>query len=123
MTIQDRIKEMIKYKGLQVIPSELEGKLVDHPDIEDAAVVGQWVDGKATELPVGFVVLSRRAKENDLKTVTDGIHSWLNAKVANHKRLRGGIHFVDQIPKSPSGKILRRQLKEMLKTKKPKASL
>lgn len=123
VTIQDRIKEMIKYKGLQVIPSELEGKLVDHPDIEDAAVVGQWVDERATELPVGFVVLSRQPKESDLKTVTNGIHSWLNAKVANHKRLRGGIYVVEQIPKSQSGKILRRQLKEMLKSKKPKASL
>lgn len=123
VTIHDRIKEMIKYKGLQVIPSELEGKLVDHPDVEDAAVVGQWVDEKATELPVGFVVLSRQAKGRDIQAVIDGIHSWLNAKVANHKRLRGGVHVVEQIPKSPSGKILRRQLKEMLKSRKPKASL
>lgn len=123
ITIQDRIKEMIKYKGLQVIPSELEGKLVDHPDVEDAAVVGKWVDEQATEFPVGFVVLNDQAKGADVKKVTDGIHSWLNLKIANHKRLRGGIHVVDQIPKSPSGKILRRQLKEMLKSKKPKARL
>lgn len=123
VAIQDRIKEMIKYKGLQVIPSELEGKLVDHPDVEDAAVVGKWVDEQATELPVGFVVLSSQARSADVKAVIDGIHSWLNLKIANHKRLRGGIHVVDQIPKSPSGKILRRQLKEMLKSKKPKAQL
>jgi acyl-CoA synthetase (AMP-forming)/AMP-acid ligase II len=123
VAIHDRIKEMIKYKGLQVIPSELEGKLIGHPDIEDAAVVGQWVDEMATELPVGFVVLSRKAKEKDAKTVIDGIHSWLNPKIANHKRCRGGIHVVDRIPKSPSGKILRRQLKDMLKSKKSKARL
>lgn len=123
VTIQDRIKEMIKYKGMQVIPSELEGKLVDHPDIEDAGVVGMWVDEMATELPVGFVVLSHQARERDTGAVIDEIHSWLNAKVANHKRLRGGIHVLDQIPKSPSGKILRRQLKDLLKSKKQKAHL
>ncbi|KAJ5690786.1 hypothetical protein N7462_005178 [Penicillium macrosclerotiorum] len=123
IAIQDRIKEMIKYKGLQVIPSELEGKLIDHPDIEDAGVVGVWVEDRATELPLAFVVLSRQAKGRDLKTVLDGVHSWLNTKIANHKRLRGGIRVVDQIPKSPSGKILRRQLKELLKNTKPMAKL
>lgn len=123
VTIQDRIKEMIKYKGMQVIPSELEGKLIDHPDIEDAGVVGMWVDDMATELPVGFVVLSRQAQSQDAKAVISGIQSWLNPKIANHKRLRGGIHVLNQIPKSPSGKILRRELKDLLKSKKPKAQL
>ncbi|KGO76371.1 AMP-dependent synthetase/ligase [Penicillium italicum] len=123
VTIQDRIKEMIKYKGLQVIPSELEGKLVDHPDVEDAAVTGMWVDDRATELPVGFVVLSRQAKDRDQKAVLDGIHAWLNERVANHKRLRGGIHVLAQIPKSPSGKILRRQLRDLLKSQAPRARL
>ena len=123
VAIHDRIKEMIKYKGLQVIPSELEGKLVDHPDIEDAGVVGLWVDDRATELPVAFVTLSSKAKSQDVKTVIEGIHAWLNPKIGNHKRLRGGIFVVDSIPKSPSGKILRRQLKDLLKSKKPKAHL
>ncbi|CAI7634221.1 unnamed protein product [Penicillium glandicola] len=123
VTIQDRIKEMIKYKGLQVIPSELEGKLVDHPDVEDAAVTGIWVDDRATELPVGFVVLSRQAQSRDQKAVLDGIHAWLNERIANHKRLRGGIHVLSQIPKSPSGKILRRQLRDLLKSQVPKARL
>lgn len=123
VSIHDRIKEMIKYKGLQVIPSELEGKLIDHPDVEDAAVVGKWVDDRATELPVGFLVLSRQAKGRDEKTVIAGINSWLNERVANHKRLRGGIHLLAQIPKSPSGKILRREVKELLKSKSPKARL
>ncbi|KAJ5638599.1 hypothetical protein N7528_000989 [Penicillium herquei] len=123
VTIQDRIKEMIKYKGLQVIPSELEGKLVDHPDIEDAGVVGMWAEERATELPVAFVVLRQQAKSKDLKTVAEGINAWLNPKIANHKRLRGGIFVLDQIPKSPSGKILRRQLKDLLKSKKPRAQL
>ena len=123
ITILDRIKEMIKYKGMQVIPSELEGKLVDHPDIDDAGVVGMWVDDRATELPVAFVVLRQGSREKEANVVTEGIHSWLNPKIANHKRLRGGVFIIDQIPKSPSGKILRRQLKELLKSKKPKAKL
>lgn len=123
ITILDRIKEMIKYKGMQVIPSELEGKLVDHPDIDDAGVVGMWADDRATELPVAFVVLRQASRSKDSKAVIEGIHSWLNSRIANHKRLRGGVFIVDEIPKSPSGKILRRQLKELLKSKAPKARL
>ncbi|KAI9371237.1 hypothetical protein BJX61DRAFT_548386 [Aspergillus egyptiacus] len=122
VSIQDRIKEMIKYKGLQVIPSELEGKLVDHPDVEDAAVTGLWVDEMATELPVGFIVLSRTARAREQAGVLKEINVWLNERVANHKRLRGGIVVLEVIPKSPSGKILRRELKERLK-KMPKARL
>ncbi|KAJ5497496.1 AMP-dependent synthetase/ligase [Penicillium fimorum] len=123
VAILDRIKEMIKYKGLQVIPSELEGKLLEHPDVEDAAVTGIWVEDKATELPVGFVVLSRQAKDKDQKVALDGIHAWLNERVSNHKRLRGGIQVLSQIPKSPSGKILRRELRDLLKSQVPKARL
>ncbi|KAL1969437.1 hypothetical protein VTN77DRAFT_8875 [Rasamsonia byssochlamydoides] len=117
VTISDRIKEMIKYKGLQVIPSELEGKLLEHADVADAAVVGVWVEEQATELPVGFVVLRQGRAQTDQakKKLVEGIHHWLNQRVANHKRLRGGIRIVDAIPKSPSGKILRRQLKELVK--------
>ncbi|KIW23841.1 uncharacterized protein PV07_12010 [Cladophialophora immunda] len=115
LTIVDRIKEMFKYKGLQVIPSELEGKLLEHPDIEDSCVVPQWVEEQATHVPVGFVVISQKAKARGEKNVVADIDKWLNARVANHKKLRGGIHVIDAIPKSPSGKILRRELARMLK--------
>lgn len=117
LAIVDRIKELIKYKGLQVIPSELEGKLLEHPDIADACVVGIWVEEQATELPVGFIVVKPSAKAKDNKAIVDGVHNWLNSRVANHKKLRGGLYIVDEIPKSTSGKILRRQLKDSLKTK------
>ncbi len=117
LTIVDRIKEMFKYKGLQVIPSELEGKLLECPDIEDSCIVPQWAEEQATHLPVGFVVINQKAKAKDEKAVVEGIHSWLNARVANHKKLRGGIYVIDTIPKSPSGKILRRELAAMLKEK------
>jgi len=117
LSIVDRIKELIKYKGLQVIPSELEGKLLEHPDIADACVVGIWVEEQATELPVGFIVVKPNAKNKDKKAIVDSIHQWLNSRVANHKKLRGGLYIVDEIPKSASGKILRRQLKDSLRTK------
>ncbi|KAJ0424967.1 hypothetical protein BJY00DRAFT_326087 [Aspergillus carlsbadensis] len=118
IALHDRIKEMIKYKGMQVIPSELEGKLLSHPDVVDAAVVGVWVEEMATELPAAFVVLRGGPDTKDdgkvVDKVVEGIQTWLNARVANHKRLRGGVHVVESIPKSPSGKILRRVLKQQV---------
>lgn len=112
-TLSDRIKEMIKYKGFQVTPSEIEGQLVEHPYIDDAGVVGRWVEEQATEVPVAFVVLRPGIQKTE-QAVRD-IHQWLNAKVANHKRLRGGLRIVEAIPRSASGKILRRQLRDLLK--------
>lgn len=105
--ITDRVKELIKYKGFQVAPAELEGLLVDHTDVQDAGVIGIYDKNQATELPRAYIVSSKK----DEKTAED-IQTWLAGKVANHKRLRGGIRFVDEIPKSASGKILRRMLKE-----------
>ncbi|KAI9037062.1 uncharacterized protein KD926_000848 [Aspergillus affinis] len=93
ITIQDRIKEMVKYKGLQVIPSELEGKLIDHPDVVDAAVIGAWVEERATELPTAFVTLRSGVNGNgnrETDKVVEGIQTWLNGQVANHKQLPGG---------------------------------
>jgi acyl-CoA synthetase (AMP-forming)/AMP-acid ligase II len=119
LTIVDRIKEMFKYKGMQVIPSELEGKLLEHQDVEDSCVVPWWVEEEATHLPVGFVVLSAKAKERPQREVIDGIHFWLNHRIANHKKLRGGIFAIDAVPKSTSGKILRRQAAELLKSMVP----
>jgi acyl-coenzyme A synthetase/AMP-(fatty) acid ligase len=103
----------------------LEALLLEHPDIDDAAVVGQWVEERATEVPVAFVVLRKGAlSERDSAAVTSAIYSWLNPRIANHKRLRGGIRYVEAIPKSASGKILRRELRVMLKnSEKLKARL
>ncbi|ETN38677.1 uncharacterized protein HMPREF1541_06714 [Cyphellophora europaea CBS 101466] len=111
LTITDRVKELIKYKGFQVPPAELEGYLADHPLVDDVAVVG--VDSKdlGTEVPRAYVV-----RKGGLKAVQPGdeqqIVQWMNQKVASHKKLRGGVGFVEQVPKSVSGKILRRLLKE-----------
>lgn len=112
IVIHDRIKEMIKYKGLQVIPSELEGKLLEHSDVQDCAVTSVWDPSQATELPLAFIVLGPNARNEPSEIVIERINRWLNQRIANHKRLRGGIRLVDSIPKNPSGKILRRKLKE-----------
>ncbi|KFY09376.1 hypothetical protein V491_08207 [Pseudogymnoascus sp. VKM F-3775] len=115
--ITDRVKELIKYKGFQVPPAELEGKLLSHPDIEDAAVIGVYKPEQATEVPMAYIVLSMGSVGDAAKERQ--IMEWLSARVANHKRLRGGIKWVDKVPKSPSGKILRRVLRIRAQEKKP----
>ncbi|XP_022118811.2 4-coumarate--CoA ligase 1 [Pieris rapae] len=110
--IIDRIKELIKYNAWQVSPSELEAILLKHGDVKDAAVIGA-PDSSAGELPTAFVV----KKENSLITDTE-IRQFVDTKVASWKKLRGGVIFVDSIPKNPSGKILRRQLKQLLMDKR-----
>eukprot|EP01114_Cavostelium_apophysatum_P019142 TRINITY_DN6081_c0_g1_i1.p1 TRINITY_DN6081_c0_g1~~TRINITY_DN6081_c0_g1_i1.p1 ORF type:complete len:538 (+),score=64.11 TRINITY_DN6081_c0_g1_i1:35-1648(+) len=102
--IVDRVKELIKFKGFQVPPAELEAILVTHPAVADAAVV-PVPDIEAGELPRAFIVLKPNAKISESE-----IAKWLEDRVAPHKKLRGGIIFIDSIPKTASGKILRRVL-------------
>uniref|UniRef100_A0ACD5UXW9 Uncharacterized protein n=1 Tax=Avena sativa TaxID=4498 RepID=A0ACD5UXW9_AVESA len=114
--IVDRIKELIKYKGFQVAPAELEAILLSHPSVEDAAVFG-LPDEEAGEVPVSCVVRRRGAEESEAD-----IMEYVASRVASYKRLRT-LHLVDAIPKSVSGKILRRQLRdEFIKMAKPAAS-
>ena len=107
--ITDRVKELIKYKGFQVPPAELEGQLLSHPAVNDVAVIGIYKEDLASEVPMAYVV-TKSGVERSPKTA-EQISQWLCTKVAHHKHLRGGIRFVDEIPKSASGKILRRVLK------------
>jgi len=101
--IVDRAKELIKYKGFQVPPAELEAILLTHPCVADAAVI-PYPDDEAGELPKAFIVLRAPAQAEDiLKFVSD--------RVAPCKKIRL-VEFIDQIPKSASGKILRRVLIE-----------
>jgi acyl-CoA synthetase (AMP-forming)/AMP-acid ligase II len=106
--IVDRAKELIKYKGLQVAPAELEAVLVTHPCVADAAVI-PYPDEEAGEVPKAIVVL-RHASE------PEAILEFVAERVAPHKRIRY-LEFVDTIPKSPSGKILRRVLVDMERAK------
>ncbi|KAK4696840.1 hypothetical protein P7C71_g1152, partial [Lecanoromycetidae sp. Uapishka_2] len=107
--ITDRVKELIKYKGFQVPPAELEGLLISHPKVDDVAVVGVYNKDQATEVPRAYI--TPKSGVEGSPEIAKEIISWLQAKVANHKRLRGGVRFVDEVPKSASGKILRRLLK------------
>ena len=103
--VVDRLKELIKYKGFQVPPAELEALLLTHPAVADAAVIG-IPDDEAGEIPVGYIVLKpgQEATEQDIIDFVAG-------KVAHYKQIRK-VTVVDAIPKSASGKILRRVLKD-----------
>ena len=104
--ITERMKELIKVKGFQVPPAELEEVLREHPMVLDAAVVGipHRVNG---EVPRAFVVVKKKdgVTEEQLK-------DFVASKVAEYKRLDGGVQFLEAIPKNASGKILRREIRE-----------
>jgi acyl-CoA synthetase (AMP-forming)/AMP-acid ligase II len=103
-TIVDRLKELIKYKGYQVPPAELEALLLTHDDIADAAVIGV-ADAGGEEVPKAFVV-PRPGADLDATQVV----AFVAERVAPYKKVRA-VEFVDAIPKSAAGKILRRELR------------
>ncbi|XP_078382022.1 uncharacterized protein LOC144664698 [Oculina patagonica] len=102
--IVDRLKELIKYNAYQVAPAELEALLISHLNIDDAAVIGV-PDEKTGELPKAFVV-----PKGDI--TPEAVVDFVAERVAPHKKLRGGVEFIDKIPKSASGKILRKDLRK-----------
>ena len=104
-TVVDRVKELIKYKGYQVAPAELEAVLLGHPEISDAAVIGVPEKESGEELPKAFVV---RAPGSAL--TEDAVKAYMAKKVAPHKKIRL-VEFIDAVPKSAAGKILRKDLK------------
>ncbi|ORX59000.1 acetyl-CoA synthetase-like protein [Hesseltinella vesiculosa] len=108
--IVDRIKELIKTKGLQVAPAELEAVLLSCPLVEDAGVIGVYDEAQSTEFPMAFVVPIDKAQPDE--NLAEQIHQWVDDRVARHKRLKGGIILTDTIPKSPTGKILRNEMKK-----------
>ncbi|KPI96573.1 Luciferin 4-monooxygenase [Papilio xuthus] len=110
--IVDRLKELIKYKGYQVPPAEIETLLLQHPGVRDVGVVG-LPQAMAGEVPLAFVVPQPGAclSEAELQT-------FVADRLSNPKHLRGGVRFVEKIPRNPTGKILRRNLREMLKNEK-----
>ncbi|KAJ7359705.1 AMP binding protein [Mycena albidolilacea] len=116
--VVDRKKELIKYKGLQVAPAELESVLLTHPDIVDAAVIGVESREQATELPRAYVIHARPQEIESAAGKTafaQSVAKWIEPRVAKHKLLRGGVAVIDVIPKSAAGKILRRELRELAK--------
>jgi len=105
--IVDRLKELIKYKGFQVAPAELEAMLIAHPGIADAAVV-PMMDDSCGEIPVAFVVACGGSDITE-----DEVKQYVAKQVVFYKRLHK-IFFVETIPKAPSGKILRKDLRAKL---------
>jgi acyl-CoA synthetase (AMP-forming)/AMP-acid ligase II len=104
-TVVDRVKELIKYKGYQVAPAELEAVLLGHPEIADAAVIGVPEKESGEELPKAYVVRSPGSSLTE-----DDVMKYMAEKVAPHKKLRF-VEFIDTVPKSAAGKILRKDLK------------
>ncbi|WP_419847359.1 AMP-binding protein [Candidatus Poriferisocius sp.] len=105
--IVDRLKELIKVKGFQVAPAELEALLLDHPQITDAAVVGR-PDDESGEVPLAFVVAAPDSALDE-----EAVKAFVADHTATYKHL-GEVRFADSIPKSASGKILRRELRELI---------
>jgi len=101
--IMDRKKEMIKYKGFAVAPAEVEAVLHQHPAVLDCAVIGK-IDAEAGEIPKAFVLLKEGAKVSK-----DELMQFVAERIAGYKKVRE-VEFVDEIPRTPSGKILRRVL-------------
>lgn len=120
VTITDRIKEMIKVNGVQVAPAELEDLLLGYSKVEDVAVLGVPHEFMG-EVPKAFVVL-KQAHQTEILTekgrgeVEEELVAYVKrSRGAKSKWLRGGVRFVESVPKSPSGKILRRVLKDQEK--------
>jgi 4-coumarate--CoA ligase len=107
-----RIKDLIKVKGLQVAPGELEDVLRSHPEVADVAVIGVRHE-RLGEAPRAYIVPKN-------KSLTDeSIKMFVKGKVAQHKQLAGGVEFISEIPKAASGKILRRKLVERYRSSNP----
>jgi acyl-CoA synthetase (AMP-forming)/AMP-acid ligase II len=104
-TVVDRVKELIKYKGYQVAPAELEAVLLNHPEIADAAVIGVPEKETGEELPKAFVVRSPGSELTE-----EAVMAYMTERVAPHKKIRF-VEFIETVPKSAAGKILRKDLK------------
>jgi 4-coumarate--CoA ligase len=111
LSVVGRTKELVKYKGFQVSPAELEAHLNSHPHVVEAGVVGTWDESQLTELPTAYVILvpgfeTRAAVLRALKDV----HAKTDGLVSGYKKLRGGVWAVTSLPKNPTGKFVRKEL-------------
>ncbi|HZR44676.1 MAG TPA: AMP-binding protein [Ktedonobacteraceae bacterium] len=111
VTITDRKKELIKYKGFSVAPAQVEALLLEHPAVADVAVIAKPSD-ESGEIPKAFVVLRTGYEQQN----ADELMAWANSKLSGYKNVRE-VEFIDAIPRNPSGKILRRILKEQERQK------
>lgn len=105
--ISDRLKELIKVNANQVAPAELEGILREHPDILEAVVIG-IEHPKCGQIPKAFVV-----RRPESKITAEEVQEFLANRVIKYKQLTGGVQFVESIPKTATGKILRREVRKI----------
>ncbi|KAJ9133360.1 AMP-binding enzyme [Coniochaeta hoffmannii] len=114
ISVVGRTKELIKYKGFQVAPAELESYLNSHPHVAEGGVAATWDESQLTELPTAWVVLKDHIKgESETRKALVDIHQSIDEKVSGYKKLRGGVWHVPALPKNPTGKILRKVMAEM----------
>lgn len=107
---------MIKVKSHQVAPAELEGHLLTHPAVSDCVVVGV-PSPREGEVPKAFVVRAASAAGSSDDALIQSILDHVARHKSDHKRLRGGVEFIDAVPKSPAGKILRRVMRDRERAK------
>ncbi|RDW64149.1 hypothetical protein BP5796_10651 [Coleophoma crateriformis] len=116
----DRKKELIKVRGFQVAPPEIEAVLLSHPQIVDAGVIGVVLSQEERDGEAPRAYVTRRPGEEGAKLDEKAVRAWCSARLAKYKDLTGGVYFVDAIPKNASGKILKRVLREWAKDAAPK---
>lgn len=112
--ITDRLKELIKYKGWQIAPAELEDIILTHPKVADCGVLAvpapEEGDG---DVPRAFVVLKPEFSSDEKNALTMDIDNLIETKLTSYKKLRGGVTYIDQLPRSLAGKLLRKELKKL----------
>jgi acyl-coenzyme A synthetase/AMP-(fatty) acid ligase len=107
--VVDRRKEMMKYRGFSIAPAEVEGVLLENPAVRDCGVVSR-VDGEGEEIPCAFIVLRDGFLETD--ETSTSLREFVAERLSNYKMPRE-VHYVQSIPRTPSGKILRRDLRKL----------
>ena len=105
-------KSLTQDHRFQVAPAELEGILISHPYVNGGVVCAKWDDKQSTEIPMAYVTLTEAGKScpRGVQPALEDIREFIDGKVSPYKRLRGGVEILDEIPKLPTGKILRRLL-------------
>lgn len=121
--ITGRKKELIKYKGNQIAPAELDAILLSHPLVTDAAVVGIPTKEKDSEVPMACVSLVSSVEARNIDKALEEIKAFVDSKVAPYKRLRGGLFHMDVLPKTSTGKVMRRTLPELVAGKNKVAAV
>lgn len=104
-------------QSFQISPTELEEIIGRHPMVKDSGVTSIWDDMEGTEIPLAFVVPNDLVLSIDRQKIASEVQELVAREVAGYKKLRGGVRFIDQLPRNPTGKMLRRELREKAASK------